>query len=500
MTRLVALSLLIALGQALPLGAQERIDREVVAKIRAEGFENSHVMEVFNHLTNVIGPRLTASPGYKEAVEWTRDKMIEWDFEDVHLEPWEFGRGWSLERFSVEMLEPWYLPMIGFPKGWSASTRGRLVAQPLMLGGRSEAELQSFEDRLRGAIVLTRPIETNFIREDRPQPRIEDRFTPPSPAPSSRQQPAQQAARQRRQAAERTLTETLQRRGAGVMLEPSRGEHATLFVTGRDQGDGAVPSVVLAAEHYNLVARLLEQEIPVTMAVEVTGRYYEDDTNAYNVIAEIEGTDPEIGDEVVMVGAHLDSWHTGTGATDNADGSSIAMEALRILKALDVRPRRTIRVALWGGEEQGLLGSREYVRRHLEGDGNIVAHEKFSVYYNLDNGFAPIYGFYMEANEAAREIMEDYLEPFNDLGANISTMAQVGSTDHLSFIRAGLPGFQAIHDYTGYDVRTHHTNVDTFERVQEEDLKQAAVVMASVLYHSAMRDGRMPRAPVAGRQ
>jgi Zn-dependent M28 family amino/carboxypeptidase len=329
---------------------------------------------------------------------------------------------------------------------------------------------------------------------------MEDRLTPPPPVPANRQPTAQQTARQRRQEAERVLTETLVRGGAGVTLEPTRGEHATLFVTGRDPGDGAVPSVVLAAEHYNLVARLLEQEIPVTLAVEVAGRYYEDNTNAYNVIAEIKGTDPDIGDEVVMVGAHLDSWHTGTGATDNADGSSIVMEALRILRALDVQPRRTIRIALWGGEEQGLLGSREYVQRHLQGPGSEAARENFSVYYNLDNGFAPIYGFYMEDNEAAREIMEDYLEPFNDLGANISTMARVGSTDHLSFIRAGLPGFQAIHDYSEYDVRTHHTNVDTFERVQEEDLKQAAVVMASILYHSAMRDGRMPRAPVASQR
>lgn len=177
--RSVALSLLIVFGSAPALGAQERIDRAMVAQIRAEGFENSHVMEVFNHLTNVIGPRLTASPGYKEAVEWTRDKMIEWAFEDVHLEPWEFGRGWSLERFSVEMLEPRYLPMIGFPKGWSASTNGRLVAEPIMLGGKSAAELRSLENRLGGAIVLTRPIETNFFREDRPQPRMEDRLTPP---------------------------------------------------------------------------------------------------------------------------------------------------------------------------------------------------------------------------------------------------------------------------------------------------------------------------------
>ena len=457
MTRSIALSLLITFGPALPLGAQEQIDQDMVAKIRAEGFDNSHVLELFNHLTNVIGPRLTNSPGYYEAVEYMRDKMVDWEFEDVHLEAWEFGRGWSLERFSVEMLEPRYLPMIGFPRGWSASTNGRLVSEPLMLGGKSAEELRSFGDRLGGAIVLTRPIETNFIREDRPQPQFEDRFTPSRSLTRSPSTPpaAAQAERSRRQEAARALGDVLVSGSVGVTLEPTCGEHGTLFVTGRDQGDGAVPSVVLAAEHYNLVARLLEQQIPVTLAVEVAGRYYEDNADAYNIIAEIPGVDPEIGDEVVMVGAHLDSWHAGTGATDNADGSSIVTEALRILKALDVQPRRTIRVALWGGEEQGLLGSREYVRRHLEGDGNEMAHEKFSAYYNLDNGFAPIYGFYMEANEAAREIMEDYLEPFNDLGANISTMAGVGSTDHLSFIRAGLPGFQSIHDFTGYDVRTH---------------------------------------------
>ncbi len=313
MRRSVALSLLIVFGPALSpgaraLGAQEQIDRDMVARIRAEGFENSHVMEVFNHLTNVIGPRLTNSPGYYEAVDWTRNKMIEWSFEDVHAEPWEFGRGWSLEKFSIEMLEPRYMPIVGYPEGWSASTQGRLVSEPIMLGGKSAAELRSLEDGLGDAIVLTRPIETNFIREDRPQPLMEDRLSPPMPNNAPPQRPAAQAAeRTRRQEAQRTLTEVTRNGGAGVLLEPTRGEHGTLFVTGRDPGEGAVPSVVLAGEHYNLIARLLEQQIPVTLAVEVTGRYQEDDLNAYNIIAEIKGVDLEIGDEVVMVGAHLDS-------------------------------------------------------------------------------------------------------------------------------------------------------------------------------------------------
>lgn len=211
------------------------------------------------------------------------------------------------------------------------------------------------------------------------------------------------------------------------------------------------------------------------------------------MIAEIKGSDPQIGDEIVMVGAHLDSWHTAEGATDNADGAAIAMEALRILKAIGAKPRRTIRIALWGGEEQGLLGSREYVRRHFAGEPNRAARDKFSVYFNLDNGFVPIYGFYLQGNQEMQPIMEAWLRPFADIGATIATLTSIGSTDHLSFHNAGLPGFQAVHDYTGYDVRTHHTNMDTVERLDLNALKQASVVMASVLYHAAMRDGKIPR-------
>ena len=505
MKRLAVVLLLSLFAMPAYLSAQEPIDRDMVEKIRKEGTENSRVMEVFNHLTNVIGPRLTASPAYQDAVRWTRDRMAEWGMKNVHAEGWEFGRGWELERFSVELLEPRYLPMIGYPRGWSASTEGRLVGEPVFMGAATSAdELEDYTGRLARRIILTRPLQTSFVREDRPQPSLEDAMVPPSGrSPTSgtlsARRTAQREERQRQQEFRRTMTEMLERERAGVILEPNIGEHGTLFVTGRDGGSDSLPSVVLAAEHYNLIVRMIEQGIPARLAVNIEGRYHTDDTNAYHVIAEIPGTDPEIGDEVVMVGAHLDSWHSGTGATDNADGCSIAMEAMRILVALGVEPRRTIRIALWGGEEQGLLGSREYVRQHLAGEENQAAHDKFSVYFNLDNGYAPIYGFFMEGNQEARDIMETYLEPFNDLGATIATLQGVGSTDHLSFIRAGLPGFQAIHDYTDYDVRTHHTNVDTFERVDGEDLKQAAIVMASILYHAAMREGKIPRAPAIGR-
>ncbi len=486
---LIAMTVLSCAG----LGAQEPVDREMVERITAEGSQRSRVAELFNHFTNVIGGRLTASPAHREAVEYARGRLEDWGLDNVHLEAWEFGRGWTLERFSVEMLEPRYMPMIGYPLGWSPSTNGRLVARPVFLGDATPETLAERAGTLGGAIVLTRPIQSEFVREDRPAPRAD--YRPSSPPQRSAEAEAARAERARLRAARNELTAMLRRERVGVMLEPNIGEHGTLFVTGRDQGDAAVPSVVLSAEHYNLVARLLEQGIPVTLAIEVRARFTDDDLNTHNIIAEITGIDPEVGDEVVMVGAHLDSWHSATGATDNADGASVAMEALRILEALDVRPRRTIRLALWSGEEQGLLGSRAYVRRHLEGDANRTARDRFSVYFNLDNGKVPIYGFYLEGNEAMRPIMDAYLRPFEDMTPIYNTQQGIGATDHLSFLRAGVPGYQAIHDYTDYDVRTHHTNMDTFDRIDRENLEHAAVVMASILYHAAMRDEKMPRDP-----
>ncbi len=278
-----------------------------------------------------------------------------------------------------------------------------------------------------------------------------------------------------------------------MTIQPNIGEHGTLFVTGRDQGANAVPSIILASEHYNLIARMLQQKIPVKLAVEIQATFNEDDRNTQNVIAEIPGTDNAIKDEIVMVGAHLDSWHTGTGATDNADGSATVMEAMRILKALNIRPRRTIRAALWAGEEQGLLGSKAYVEQHLAGDKNKAARDKFSVYFNLDNGYPPISGFYMEGNDPARAIMAEWLKPMANLGAIMPAPGHIGATDHLSFLDVGVPGFQAVQEYINYDVRTHHTNADTAERIDPNALKQAATVMAAVLYQASMREGTFPK-------
>jgi carboxypeptidase Q len=405
-------------------------------------------------------------------------------FDNVHLEPWEFGRGWQLEHLTVEMIEPRYAPLIGYAKGWSPSTNGRFVAAPVWLGNNAEP-VQNYAGKVAGAIVMTAPVQEDFVRNDRTEAggdfRRQSLLTPAQ----------QQAQRQRTQ----DVNALLQKERPEVTLEPSLGEHGTVFVTGNDRGANAVPSIVLASEHYNMIARLLAAKVPVKLAVDLRTQFFEQDKNAYNVIAEIKGTDPKIGDEVVMAGAHLDSWHTGTGATDNADGIAVEIEALRILKALGVKPRRTIRIALWGGEEQGLLGSKAYVKEHLTGDAGKAARDKFSIYFNLDNGTPPITGFYLEGNSEMKPIMEAWLKPLNDIGATVSTLQKIGATDHLSFIAVGLPGFQAVQDYNNYDVRTHHTNVDTYERVSPDGLKQAAVVMATVLYDAAMRDARIPRAP-----
>jgi hypothetical protein len=462
--------------------AQENIDSAMIAKIRTEGLEHSQVMEVFDHLVNVIGPRLTASPAYKTAVDWTKDRLVSMGFDNVHVEPWEFGRGWQLEKLTVEMDEPRYQPLIGYAKGWSPSTNGTLVGSPVWLGNPKD-DAKKYEGKLNGAIVMTRPILTDFIRADRPVAGGDLRRTP---AANAGPNPAQQ---------NQQLNAMLSKEHPGVTLEPSDGEHGTVFVTGRDGGANGYPSVVLSAEHYNMIARLLESGVPVKLAIGVQSKFFEQDRNAYNIIAEIKGTDPKIGDEVVMAGAHLDSWHTGTGATDNADGVANEIEALRILKAVGAKPRRTIRIAIWGGEEQGLLGSKAYVAAHLTGDPGKAARDKFSVYFNFDNGTPPITGFYLEGNEEMKPIMESWLKPLSDIGANVSTLGKIGATDHLSFIAVGLPGFQAVQNYNNYDVRTHHTNMDTYERVDTDALKKGSVVIATILYDAAMRDAKIPRAP-----
>jgi hypothetical protein len=484
---------IVALAFGAILSAQPAADPQMLAKIRTEGLRHSHVAPVFETLTVDIGPRLTASPAHKRAAEFMRDQLTADGLSDVHLEPWKFGRGWTMEKLTVEMIEPRYLPLIGYADGWSASTAGEIVAAPVFAGGKTPEEIGAMHDRLKGAIVMTQPILTNFVRKDRPQP-TDPGYTPNSAAyaTSVGQRPARAGEETPQQRAQR-VAQAFRDAGAGVLLKPSAGEHGTVFVTGRDGGPGAVPSVTLSAEHYNMIARMLERHIPVKLRVNVQTKFYDDAGRAYNVIAELPGTDPARRDEVVMLGAHLDSWHTGVGATDNADGATTMVEAMRILKAIGVRPRRTIRIGLWGGEEQGLLGSKAWVEQHLAGDANRAAREKFDVYFNIDNGTGKIYGFYLQENQPVQTLFDAWLAPLEDLGARKNTMEAIGSTDHLSFINAGIPGFNPIQDYLNYDIRTHHTNMDTNERLQESDIQQAAIVMATFAYQCAMADQKIPR-------
>ena len=476
-----------ALLSPVEAGAQEPVDLQAIERIKAEGLQHSQVLEIFGTLTDVLGPRLTATPAYKAAADWAANSLKTWGMEDVHLESWEFGRGWTLDHFTLEMVEPRYFPMIGYPEAWTPSTHGEIVSAPVFIGDKTADEIRAMASELRGAVVLPVPTQDAFITEDRQQPtEFEERVRIGAP----------RAIRAAGPVARRELSALLQEVGAAVQLRPSQGAHGTMFVLGRRQtADDAVPTVVVAGEHYNMLVRMVQRGVDVKLRVNVQATYHEDDTNGYNVIADIPGTDPNLRDEVVMLGAHLDSWHSAPGATDNADGVATTMEAMRILKAIGVSPRRTIRLALWGGEEQGLLGSREYVQRHLAGDENRTRRDNLSVYFNHDPGRGPIYGFYLEENSAVKPIFDAWLEPLRDLGARRNVIDKIGSTDHRSFIRAGIPGFNTVQDYAGYDVRTHHTNMDTFERLSEADLMESAIVLATFVYHAAMRDEKIPRGP-----
>lgn len=481
--------LILMLAVSALAGAQTAADREMIAKIRAEGLEHSQASAVFDTLTVDIGPRLTASPAFKRAVDFVRGRLTSYGLSNVHLEPWKFGRGWTLERLTIEMVEPRYAPLLGYAEGWSPSTPGDLVAEPLYLGDKTAQQIQGMAAGIQGAIVMTQPIQTAFVRQDRAQPTEPGAAAPEVLSPPPLFRAGADAQR---------LLASIRDAHPGVMLRPNVLRDGTVYVTGRDAGASGVPSIVLSSEHYNMIARMLEHRIPVKLRVNVQSKYYDTDLNAYNVIAELPGTDPALRDEVVMLGAHVDSWHTAVGATDNADGTTTMVEAMRILKAAGVKPRRTIRVAIWGGEEQGLLGSKAWVAQHLAGDANRKEREKLSVYFNIDNGTGPIYGFALENNADARPMMDAWLEPFKDLGARKNVNLRLTDTDHLSFLAVGVPGFNPFQDYQDYDLRTHHTNMDTAEHVKPEDLRQAATVMAGFAYQAAMRDGQVPK-PQGGR-
>lgn len=482
--RLSALALSWVLLPA-PATSQEPVDIAMTERIKEEGLERSRALELFHTLTDEIGGRLTGSPAYDQAAAWARDRFAEWGLEQPRLEPFEFGRGWTLEKLSVEMVSPRYTPLIGYAEAWTPSIAGVLSGPVVYVGDKTVAQIEAMASSLRGAIVLTNEPQTEFRDADRPQPGMGDSVRTGNPP----------GIPLRAATGTREMRGLLQEAGAGVAIRPSPYRDGTVGVGGnRATENDAVPSIVLAAEQYNMIARMAAKGDPVELRLELRTRYDEEDTRTYNVLAEIPGSDPDLRDEIVLVGAHIDSWHTSSGATDNGDGAIAVMEAMRILAAVGASPRRTIRVALWSGEEQGLLGARAYIADHLD---DAASREKLAVYLNDDPGSGATLGFYMEGNPAAKEIFDAWLEPLRDLGVTRNIIEGIGSTDHVPFNQLGLPAFNVIKDFDGYDERTRHTNVDFPERMSEDELMQSAIFLAHFAWQAAVRDERIPRKPVS---
>lgn len=513
---------------------------EAIEKITDEGLNRSQVMETLSYLCDVIGPRLTGSPGMVHANEWTRDTLASWGLENAEVEPWgEFGRGWSLERFSMQVVEPQCIPLIAMPKAWSPGTDGKVAGKVVLLELETEDDFARYEGELDGAIVLVSRERSASAHFDPQASRHSDErllamanapapgeARRPSGASSQRRRPSEEDAEamRARAAVAAKRDSFLKDEGVAMIVDcSSRGDGGTIFVqsasvprdpdvdSGRrfrpwdTDAPEMIPQATMAVEHYNRLVRMIKQGVEPVMEVELAVAYHDEDLTAANTIAEIPGSDPDLGEQVVIVGGHLDSWHGSTGATDNASGCAVAMEAVRIIKTLDLKPRRTIRIALWSGEEQGLYGSRNYVSNHFgsRGDGGSLetteAFDKFAAYYNLDNGTGKIRGVYLQGNEAVRPLFRRWLQPFGELGASTLTAANTGGTDHLPFDGIGLPGFQFIQDPIEYGSRTHHSTMDSLERIQADDMKQAAVIMAAFAYQTAMMDELLPRKPSGDR-
>ena len=536
MRKVSILVLLLAALVAVP-GAQpsEKLDYAAIAQIRDEGLARSQAMETLFWLTDRYGPRVTGTPAFEEAGAWTMKKMTEWGLSNVHREEWDFGRSWSIVRFSAHLLEPQVQPLIGLPKTWSTATEGPVTAEVVRTTIASEADLAKYKGQLRGKVVLAQPsravrmLEGPFIvrmdgdlakeAETTPIPAQRGRGgrvgapDDPNDQPGGGRGAAQQFQQRLQQfykeegvvaIFDRGSDADTANMGSSLSVNQQHPDGGTIFPgTVNRTAAAGVPQVTLAVEHYNRMVRLIEHGVPVKVELDVKVQFHEN-AKGFNFVGEIPGTD--LAGEVVLLGAHFDSHSFATGATDNATGSTAMLEAVRIIKALGLKPRRTIRVALWGGEEQGLLGSRAYALAHFGNPQSMELkpeHAKLSAYFNLDNGTGKIRGIWMQSNLAVRPIFEQWVAPLADLGVTILGPRSVASTDHSSFDNLGLPGFQFVQDRLEYNSRTHHSNMDTYDRVQRDDLVQQATVAAVFAYNAAMRDDKLPRkslpAPQRGR-
>ena len=516
-SHVISIAAIAAILAATPIVLAQGPDPDVVHAIREEGFQRSQALQIVSWLSDVYGPRVTGTPAIEAAGEWAADRMRSWGLR-VSEERFAYGRGWSLERFHAHLIEPQVMPIIGYPRAWTPGTNGTVSAEVVRVDVSSRAALERHRGRLRGRIVLAQePRDVRMLDGDLVL-RMDDRLLEEAARPPdgrSRQAGSGGSGTRLQDHVQAFFREqgvvAVLDRGSDVSLvggaplgselvwPTQRPDGGTLFV-----GPGGsratdprevVPAATIAVEHYNRMIRVLEMGLPVTVELDIRTRFHDEvRPNGFNLLGELPGTD--LADEVVILGAHFDSTHASTGATDNAAGVAAMMEAVRILQAVDARPRRTIRVALWGGEEEGLLGSREYVRRHYADPETMALtpeHARVSAYYNLDNGAGRIRGIWLQGNANAAPLFRDWMGGLGDLGVTTIGRRSTRGTDHRSFDAVGLPGFQFIQDRLEYNSRTHHSNMDFYDRVQDDDLRQMAVVAAIFAYNTAMLDERLPR-------
>ena len=554
-----------AAAAALPLGAAgEKIDYDGINKIKQLGLnpQTSQVMEIASWLTDVNGPRLTGSPSTKAAGEWAVAKMKEWGLQNAALEPWTdrngFERGWVNEKFYLAAVSPQAFPIPGTPSGWTPGTNGLVRGDVVLVSETTQEDLQKYAGKLKGKWILTQPAADVAAYWSAPATRtsaeeLQRMELASTPGPEFGVANPNAAGRGGRGGFGQggfNRTDWFVSEGAAGLLSTAARGHGIYTISGNRATDPAksIPQIVIPAEQYGRMARMLAKNLPVTIEADIKNTYVPNPP-MFNVVAEIPGTDKP--DEVVMLGAHFDSWHASTGATDNAAGSAAMMEAMRLLKQSGVKLRRTVRIGLWTGEEQGLIGSREYVKAHIgacndpapAGRGAPAAapttttattttataagaqpaaapqpqrggggrgcqtgytlkpeHAKFAGYFNIDNGTGAIRGVYLQQNDAAAPIFREWIEPFRGIGMTALTIRNTGGTDHQSFDALGLPGFQFIQDEVEYDTMTHHTNLDSYERLQPGDMMKNATIAASFAYLAANRDEKLPRKPMPAPQ
>ena len=503
MNRKLLFSCLLIGGTIVSVLAQEPVDTAMVRKIRNEGLNHSKVMETAFYLTDASGPRLSGSPELKHAQDWAVNQLKTWGLVNATREPWgKFGKGWEVKKNYAAMTVPYYHAIIAIPKAWTPGTNGAISGDVVLIKADTIADLAKYKGTLKGKVVIfdTKPPVERTYKADAARYTDDELSAMTKPAEQGQRRNFDRSAFARLRAFRAAVSEFLVNEQVGLILTQARGTDGTVFTTNgasyADTAKAVSPELETSGEDFQRILRLVKAGIKVNVEADIKTQFYNDDEQGYDVVAEIPGTDKKLKDQLEMIGGHLDSWHGATGGTDNAAGSAVMMEVVRILKAVNFKPRRTIRIALWSSEEQGLFGSRGYVLNHF-GDPKTMQlkpeQANISAYYNLDNGAGKVRGIYLQGDSAAAPIFQAWLDPFKDLGATTVTIRNTGSTDHISFDAVGIPGFEFIQDALDYGSRTHHSNQDTYDKMSEDDLKQAATVIASFVYHTAQRDEMIPR-------